>query len=182
MRFSQQFQFDCNFIFKIAKRSEFQIYSRFNFFFNKSLTSKANPRLHWKIYQTESQLFDSGLNGVIPSKFYVWEQLAVWHLRISIMCKIPSPEVTKSIYLWYVYWTQCLRHCEREKWKEIVSVRGKNPVLRKANFIEFRFFPIIAKSVRDVNSGKEQNIHVYETKIDYVLFAQIWPSFKHFFC
>ena len=36
---------------------------------NKSLIFKANPRLHWKIYKTESKLFDSGLNGVIPSKF-----------------------------------------------------------------------------------------------------------------
>ena len=63
----------------------------------------------------------------------------------------------------------------------------KIPCLIRVNFIEFRFFPIIAKFVRDiVNSGKKKNIyiyiHVYETKIDFVLFAQIWPSFKHFFC
>ena len=59
----------------------------------------------------------------------------------------------------------------------------KKPWLIRVNFIEFRFFPIIAKSVRDiVNSGKKQNIHVYETKIDFVSFARIWLSFKHFFC
>ena len=67
--------------------------------------------------------------------------------------------------------------------KENCFRERKKPCLTSVNFIEFRFFPIIAKSVRDVvNSGKEQNIHVYETKIDFVLFAQIWPSFKHFFC
>ena len=62
------------------------------------------------------------------------------------------------------------RNCFREK---------KKPWLIRVNFIEFRFFPIIAKSVRDVvNSGKEQNIHVYETKIAFVLFAQIFLSDK----
>ena len=61
----------------------------------------------------------------------------------------------------------------RERKMKRNCFRGrKKPKLIRANFIEFRFFPIIAKSVRDiVNSGKKQNIHVYETKIDFVLFA-----------
>ena len=66
------------------------------------------------------------------------------------------------------------RNCFRER---------RKPCLIRVNFIEFRFFPIIAKAVRDVvNSGKEQTIHVYETKIDFVLFAKIWQSFKLLFC
>ena len=39
----------------------------FHFFF--LAVPQTLSRLHWKIYKTESKLFDSGLNGVIPSKF-----------------------------------------------------------------------------------------------------------------
>ena len=66
--------------------------------------------------------------------------------------------------------------------KENCSRERKKPCLIRVNFIECRFFPIIAKSVRDiVNSGKEQNIDVYKTKIDFVFFFPDLESFKHFF-
>ena len=153
--FFKTFPFWFNFILNIAKRSEFQIYSRF--FLNKSLISKANPRLHWKIYQTESKLFDSGFH---PKKSQ-------------------NPSICDTSYTGQ----NVCGTARKKKWKENCFRERKKPWLIRVNFLEFRFFPIIAKSVRDVvNSGKQQNIHGYETKIDFVLFAQIWQSFKNFIC